>query len=1133
MDNPAGSRSSAAPSAALASTVAPVAAAAAAATHATPTTPTVDAGRRDMRHPLPSNAATARATASASARRSRQNDAPSSPQPPPQPHPPPAQAQARSQPQPHSHPEAQSHSDLQPQSALMSPATTGPSPPSRPSSHPQPPAPAPDPPPPPVTVSTDLPPPSTRPSQSSPTCTLSLSNLQVSPGPPHGSPTRPALRVNTGVPTPPPTRTSEGNVGDFFRGPSNNADTLNDMRETQSVQTGQSHSQASRQLPQSPQPLQIYHDHVQRRQQRQQQQQHVANAHSPSTFVPNVDTAFFKHSIRNLENFTAYLERIGYRAETVEFARLQLLNTACRNQDCLYLVIHQVYCLYSFSPSEFLKLPGYTQQQVLGLSVIEKVMVDNSQVSPDFLRWCAHFPGQIAVLLQTPVYRKAVQDAAVVLGQFEKQWNGYIQHVFARGYPPFVTELIEKFGITSESLAYSIFLSTCRQLLGPSDELALKTVWKRDLQNYRKRCTSELPVSPTQIQREDAEVIQMYRSLPCPGRNAVPSQQQQPQPQAAHQSAQSPNSTARPSIVSTTAPGIGRPTGIPSPQPSQSPQMPVPPLPPTGSGIDTRRSSSSQASPSFAAFQLPTGNSRAGVPSPGESAPMPAEVRRPRGRPRRANGAHQPSSRPTPGTGTSIISPQMGTPSQIMYPSQLVEAFSARQAASIAQRVNPVPAQAQVATELWPSESPRNHASQMSPRLAHPFVHHAPAPAPIHVAQPLLPPPGYKPPTTSRPHPLRDALHQAHLRGPVNQVQAREHEQDAGLFQYISGFAVKPVPLGTEECAFKWRFTLSQSDLDRIPASQIPSLGQRAVRTYKDGSQIHRLRCIRVSPETSGVSEQAWCTAESTWPSVIYVFINDVEAFVRRRVHNGKDLPLDISHYLHEGLNTVSVHFIRSGSESRDLTYAMAVEVLDIAGFSRTKELAKPLTSADSHEQIRARLSFLGPQDDEVSVVSDNLTIDLVDPFMAKIFNTPVRGRFCGHRECFDHDTWILTRASKSGNAPMKEDWRCPICYQDARPQSLLVDGFLVEVREDLARNNRLETARAIQVKADGSWQVRAETETSDRTAPKRKLNGTNNIKDSPVSQRPKLERRPSSITNGDAGAQPTRQTTSEVIALD
>ena len=54
------------------------------------------------------------------------------------------------------------------------------------------------------------------------------------------------------------------------------------------------------------------------------------------------------------------------------------------------------------------------------------------------------------------------------------------------------------------------------------------------------------------------------------------------------------------------------------------------------------------------------------------------------------------------------------------------------------------------------------------------------------------------------------------------------------------------------------------------------------------------------------------------------------------------------------------------------------------------------------------------------------------------------------------------------------DEWRCPLCKADARPQSLVVDGFLVEVRAKLAERGLLGT-RSIIVEADGSWKPKAE----------------------------------------------------------
>ena len=57
----------------------------------------------------------------------------------------------------------------------------------------------------------------------------------------------------------------------------------------------------------------------------------------------------------------------------------------------------------------------------------------------------------------------------------------------------------------------------------------------------------------------------------------------------------------------------------------------------------------------------------------------------------------------------------------------------------------------------------------------------------------------------------------------------------------------------------------------------------------------------------------------------------------------------------------------------------------------------------------------------------------------------------------------------------MLDEWRCPVCNADARPQNLILDCFLVEVREELLRQKRLST-KAIVIEADGKWRPKLET---------------------------------------------------------
>ncbi|KAL4875953.1 hypothetical protein BJY04DRAFT_200869 [Aspergillus karnatakaensis] len=261
--------------------------------------------------------------------------------------------------------------------------------------------------------------------------------------------------------------------------------------------------------------------------------------------------------------------------------------------------------------------------------------------------------------------------------------------------------------------------------------------------------------------------------------------------------------------------------------------------------------------------------------------------------------------------------------------------------------------------------------------------------------------------------------------------------------------------------------------------------------------------------------------------------VNDLEVFPRRKLHNGRDLPLDITTALREGLNSITIHFILGPAELKEFTYAMALEVLTFTTPANAKTLIQHLPAAESRERIRERLARnSSTEDDELCIVSDDLRVSLVDPYTARLFVVPVRGRQCEHLECFDHETFIQTHALKSGDrSALEADWRCPICRQDARPQSLVVDEFLAEVRSELERTNRCDGARTLQIKADGAWEVQTEddVQSSSKGAsqlPPSALKRQASAMDSGSNKRPKVDR--STSIPGDVTGQPA-----EVITLD
>ncbi|GKZ17502.1 hypothetical protein AbraIFM66951_004402 [Aspergillus brasiliensis] len=845
----------------------------------------------------------------------------------------------------------------------------------------------------------------------------------------------------------------------------------------------------------------------------------------PVPMLP-IDRTLCKQWLEKLETFAAEATRNKIISEVIESPRVRLLQSALLDNDPVYLALHQMYCMASYAPSELRTLPGFGPEQERGFAVVKQLLVDNRRLSGDFLLFCVNFPEPMQQLLALPWWRDALEQVMNSLVLLSKGWDSFELVMRTRGLPPLIEEIIMTFAIRSHVTQYNIFLALYRRLNVANGEHKLFEIFNRDAKYTDERLDSPQPVPESRAKKERDIILSMYHK-------ELNSTSQAP-------TASQPHIHSQP---------VGAPRGAP-PHLTQHPTSGVP-------GYESRRSSHVSI-PANGPVPAPMA-----YPSQTFNPHSPRMVQMPQHHQLHQHHHHHHHHPPPP-----MSYPQHVVPSQAqtIHPNPI----NTRPQGSVhpqtmllpSQIASSHPASASVPTVLVPSTvatpglSPHSLASASAPALASPpdsasapdpaprrrgrparsaqannqsptqyrlmpqasMPNQGPSlPSPSSMVTPLLPPPGPLPPPNPRPHSLRDGLHQAHLRGPVNRLVAHTPAgpQETPLYQYFDSFAANPTPLGQSDCRFDWTFNLSKSDFERL--AKIDQRGGKfqVTRFMTNGQRIFRLRCIQVKPSTQTIEEHTWCTTETCWPSVVYIFVNEVELFARRRQHNGKDIPLEITEQLREGPNTVSMHFLRSPAEMRDQLYAAAVEILNISDLVSALDAAQILPASESLQQVEKRLT--PNPDDEVSIVSEDLVIDLVDPFTARVFNRPVRGRLCTHQECFDHETYITTRALKSGRRTLREDWRCPICKQDARPQMLLVDGFLFNVREELSHTNQLDNARSIRVKRDGSWTVKADTGSSTEptsesavastSVPPKRKSSEAAVSISPASQRPKCER--------------------------
>ncbi|CAK7226506.1 hypothetical protein SBRCBS47491_006254 [Sporothrix bragantina] len=212
-----------------------------------------------------------------------------------------------------------------------------------------------------------------------------------------------------------------------------------------------------------------------------------------------------------------------------------------------------------------------------------------------------------------------------------------------------------------------------------------------------------------------------------------------------------------------------------------------------------------------------------------------------------------------------------------------------------------------------------------------------------------------------------------------------------------------------------------------------------SIENVFDGSLGYRVRCCAARRNVKSMSESEWIVTNTKWPVNIFIKVNGSPVFVRRQSHNGKDLPVSITELIHVGVNRVEVAIPEESHKAGPRpNFFFGVEIIETAHCNRTVDNIKKYGVHDASvtiNKINTRLQTTTSEDDEFAVLQDSISVDLADPFSAKIFKIPVRG------------------------------------VQYARPSSLRIDKFLVDVRAKLKEMGKLDKVKSILVGLDGKWE--------------------------------------------------------------
>ncbi|KAL9100352.1 MAG: hypothetical protein Q9163_004259 [Psora crenata] len=303
-------------------------------------------------------------------------------------------------------------------------------------------------------------------------------------------------------------------------------------------------------------------------------------------------------------------------------------------------------------------------------------------------------------------------------------------------------------------------------------------------------------------------------------------------------------------------------------------------------------------------------------------------------------------------------------------------------------------------------------------------------------------------------------------------------QTDEKCFRFIKTVHRPPKALTPNMQYQQYSVNLDRAEIELLAKDIRSTMGATPTRCGPPGCRTYRVRCLKSKLGTAIPVDEAWVVADHTWPSCLTLLLNDEVLELPRKSLYGKDLPVDVTRIVREGPNTLTMAVLDlRGNDHGNEQYVIGLEAVQVISHSDIMEGIPFIEWRQARQRILSK-AILG--DPDIEIIGPEITVDVTDPFTARIFEVPARGRECSHDQCFDLKTFLSTRTSNGKNkkAPCSPDeFKCPICRGDVRPGSLVIDGFLTSVRVRLLAAGLMEVTKAIIIYPDGNWVAKEEKE--------------------------------------------------------
>lgn len=727
---------------------------------------------------------------------------------------------------------------------------------------------------------------------------------------------------------------------------------------------------------------------------------------------------------------------------------------ACAVNDGDAILLHQLYMLWTCDTPFVTETLGF-EKFLGGMPVLRYILGENTALTPSLAKALSDFP-QPGQNLAQAVWQPRVEDIKKTIHQLAIHWDEVCRGCLIRGYPLSPKEIAVTFALRSPRMQFAVFVALCHhmQVFKDRSQGYQGAIIERFLHLQERRAKE-----PVSLNVENEEWWQIFYK---------------------------PISDGNPESINLANAEGQRVSSL------QNSHYRLPPSNAGGSRQIQRPANPGQhaSGPGPAHFVLHNqpnhmnSQSRMARASPQQYAQAPYPNNPLPHVPSQRGQLQQGQSQQHPHTGHRPTQAQYQPPLLGVHPQQYAQNFAIPNG-----HLSPGPQNGWVPTQQNMQMSFSQHQGAVQGYVMADGQMHAAQMQSAHQQHALMPPPNFTMPQAVTPNPDRVALHQAHVRSPVARTVDLTNKPDPNLllYQVTTNLVLKPQALGHDTRYATFQVEISREDSDRKliytpPPHQSLHMGSNM---FKQGSLRWRFKCVaREAKEAAPPGEADFCARSTYWPQHLFVSFNQLDdVTLRRKPHYGRDLPADLTEATIAGTNTLTFSYDQSPMDrSQQKAYWIAVERVEIFEHSQLLQSINTQSSSDSLTRILDsmkgdRTDNADDDNDDIEITNPTIGIDVTDPFSAQLWKTPVRSASCKHRECFDLDTFMSSRrqlrAQLAGPAGA-DDWRCPHCKRDARPQHLIVDGFLQAVREELERTGNLNV-KVILVKDDGTWEAKIE----------------------------------------------------------